>query len=65
MRAFTLFAAVAANLLLSNVGASLLPATIQERALEQVVKPKIFIISMFGPEAEVWWANDTLLLSYP
>lgn len=54
MLASTLFTAIAANALLSSVGATLVPATIKETALEHVVKPKIFIISMFGPEAEVW-----------
>lgn len=28
---------------------------IQERAFEWVVKPKVFIISMFSPEGEVWY----------
>lgn len=42
--------------LLSTASASLAPAPkVQERAFEYVVKPKVFIISMFDPEAEVWW----------
>ena len=42
--------------LLSAVSASLLPASeIRERALEYVVKPKVFIISMFDPEADIWY----------
>ncbi|KAK5113358.1 hypothetical protein LTR62_003457 [Meristemomyces frigidus] len=41
--------------LLSTACATLLPASVQERAAESVVKPKIFIISMFGPEAEQWY----------
>ncbi|KAK8217482.1 hypothetical protein M8818_001240 [Zalaria obscura] len=28
---------------------------VEERALEYVVKPKVFIISMFDPETEVWY----------
>ncbi|KAK5133853.1 hypothetical protein LTR08_007184 [Meristemomyces frigidus] len=47
--------AVAAALLLSNVCATLVPARMQERALEWVVKPKVFIISMFDPEGEAWY----------
>lgn len=31
------------------------PITLEERALEYVVKPKIMIISMFSPEAEIWY----------
>ena len=46
---------VAAALLLSNVCATLVPARMEERALEWVVKPKVFIISMFDPEGEVWY----------
>lgn len=39
----------------SAVCAIHLPAKVQERALEYVIKPKVFIISMFPPEAEVWY----------
>jgi len=40
----------------SVASASLLPAAeVKERAIEYVVKPKVFIISMFDPEAEVWY----------
>jgi purine nucleoside permease len=47
---------IAALQLLSVASASLVPATkIEERAIEYVVKPKVFIISMFDPEAEIWW----------
>ncbi|TKA77070.1 hypothetical protein B0A49_03431 [Cryomyces minteri] len=51
-------ALLAAASLLSCVSAT--PAqprarNVQERALEYVVKPKVFIISMFAPEAAVWW----------
>jgi purine nucleoside permease len=46
----------AALQLLSVASASLVPAAeIKQRAIEYVVKPKIFIISMFDPEAEVWY----------
>lgn len=30
-------------------------SSLQERALEYVVKPKVMIISMFSPEAEIWY----------
>jgi purine nucleoside permease len=47
---------LAAVHLLSLVSASLVPAAkIEERAIEYVVKPKVFIVSMFDPEAEIWW----------
>jgi purine nucleoside permease len=47
---------VAALQLLSVASASLVPAAkIEKKAIEYIVKPKIFIISMFDPEAEVWW----------
>ena len=46
---------VALNLL-SAVSASLVPAAkVQPRALEYVVKPKVFIVSMFDPEADIWY----------
>ncbi|KAK5703672.1 hypothetical protein LTR17_021896 [Elasticomyces elasticus] len=54
MRSFT-FLAFAATALCSIASASLVPARIQERALEYVVKPKVFIISMFDPEADIWY----------
>jgi len=42
--------------LLSAASASLMPAAkVETRTLEYVVKPKVFIISMFDPEAEVWY----------
>ena len=41
--------------LLSAASASLVPAKVQPRALEYVVKPKIFIVSMFDPEADIWY----------
>lgn len=42
--------------LLSAASASLVPAAkVQPRALEYVVKPKVFIISMFDPEADIWY----------
>ena len=47
---------LAALQLLSAASASLVPAAkVEERAIEYVVKPKVFIISMFDPEAEVWY----------
>ena len=49
------FIAVAAAVLLGNVCATLVPARMEARAFEWVVKPKIFIISMFGPEGETWY----------
>ncbi|KAL2354940.1 putative purine nucleoside permease [Cryomyces antarcticus] len=56
--ALTSQALLAATSLLSCVSAT--PAqpragNVQERALEYVIKPKMFIISMFAPEAAVWW----------
>ncbi|KAK4539910.1 hypothetical protein LTR36_009952 [Oleoguttula mirabilis] len=53
MRSFQTVAA--ASLLLHNVCATLVPAKMQERSLEWVVKPKVFIISMFTPEGEIWY----------
>jgi purine nucleoside permease len=42
--------------LLSAASASLVPASkVQPRALEYVVKPKVFIVSMFDPEADIWY----------
>jgi purine nucleoside permease len=47
---------LAALQLLSVASASLVPAAeVKQRAIEYVVKPKVFIISMFDPEAEVWY----------
>jgi purine nucleoside permease len=41
---------------LSAASASLVPAAkVEARTLEYVVKPKVFIISMFDPEADVWY----------
>jgi hypothetical protein len=35
--------------------AALVPsAEIQQRSFEYVIKPKVFIISLFRPEAEIW-----------
>jgi len=47
--------ALAASLLLGRVSSALIPARLQERAHESVIKPKVFIISMFSPEAEEWY----------
>ncbi|KAL1581845.1 hypothetical protein WHR41_09316 [Cladosporium halotolerans] len=42
--------------LLSAASASFLDAAkVQERAFEYVIKPKVFIISMFDPEADIWY----------
>lgn len=42
--------------LLSAASASFLDAAkVQERAFEFVIKPKVFIISMFDPEADIWY----------
>lgn len=41
--------------LLSAASASLVPAAKVVRALEYVVKPKVFIVSMFDPEADIWY----------
>ena len=46
--------AVAAAFLFSNACATLVPARMEARAFEWVVAPKVFIISMFAPEGEVW-----------
>ena len=47
---------LAAFNLLSAASASLVPAAkVQPRALEYVVKPKVFIVSMFDPEADIWY----------
>jgi hypothetical protein len=47
---------LAALNLLAAASASLLPAAkVQARALEYVVKPKVFIVSMFDPEADIWY----------
>ncbi|KAK4579953.1 hypothetical protein LTR86_000155 [Recurvomyces mirabilis] len=45
----------ATALLLSTACATLVPAKVQERAIEWVVKPKIVIISMFEPEGDAWY----------
>ncbi|OQO13233.1 hypothetical protein B0A48_01461 [Cryoendolithus antarcticus] len=51
------FRSITAAVGLSSVAAAALLPTqqVKERALEYVVQPKVFIISMFDPEAEVWW----------
>lgn len=42
--------------LASMAAAALVPASsVQERTLECVIKPKVFIISLFAPEAAVWY----------
>lgn len=45
--------AFAASCLISNVFASTISARVEKRA--DAIKPKVFIISMFDPEAEVWY----------
>jgi purine nucleoside permease len=41
--------------LASVATAALVPtAEIQQRSYEYVIKPKVFIISLFRPEAEIW-----------
>lgn len=52
MRSF-LSTALAASTLLGNACAALVPVKRAENAT--VIKPKVFIISMFDPEAEIWW----------
>ncbi|KAF2172902.1 hypothetical protein M409DRAFT_62560 [Zasmidium cellare ATCC 36951] len=51
---------LAASGLLSGVAATIVPAKAATvgRALEYVVKPKMFIVSMFDPEAEVWYGIE-------
>ncbi|GAB7323614.1 hypothetical protein MBLNU13_g07103t1 [Cladosporium sp. NU13] len=50
------FQLLAAFNLLAVASASLVPAAkVQPRALEYVVKPKVFIVSMFDPEADIWY----------
>jgi len=42
--------------LASTVSATIIPTkNVQTRAIEYVIKPKVFIISMFDPEGEVWY----------
>lgn len=45
---------LAALLCASSAHAALLPAQ-QTKAVNVVVKPKVFIVSMFAPEAEIWY----------
>lgn len=45
--------AITASCLISNVFTSTIPARAEKRA--GVIKPKVFILSMFDPEAEVWY----------
>jgi len=54
MRAFT-SSILATSVLLSTASASMIPAKLRERTLEYVIKPKVFIIDMFGPEGDVWY----------
>lgn len=52
----TVSAFVGLSSLFTIVSSSLLPAAkLSEREIEYVVKPKVFIISMFTPEADVWY----------
>ncbi|GAB7349430.1 hypothetical protein MBLNU459_g8539t3 [Dothideomycetes sp. NU459] len=51
--ASALFASASASVLAKRVDVA--APSLEERALEYVVKPKVFIISMFDPEAEVWF----------
>ncbi|KAK5163892.1 uncharacterized protein LTR77_010286 [Saxophila tyrrhenica] len=54
MRSFLSIGA-AASCLLSNVVATRIPARVGARAADSVVKPKVMIVSMFDPEADVWY----------
>lgn len=54
MRQSSIFVA-ATSMLLVHVYSALLPTRLHERAQETAVKPKVFIISMFSPEAEEWY----------
>lgn len=56
MRSF-LGAVVAASCLVSNVCATRIPARVGARAYG-VIKPKVVIISMFDPEAAVWYGIE-------
>jgi len=48
-------AALLALALTSIASAALVPsAEVQQRSFEYVIKPKVFIISLFRPEAEIW-----------
>ncbi|KAH9820429.1 purine nucleoside permease-like [Teratosphaeria destructans] len=52
------FLAIAASVLAASAFASVVPAKrapVEKRSLESTIKPKVFIISMFSPEAEMWW----------
>jgi purine nucleoside permease len=51
-----LFSIPTALLALTSVAtAALVPtAEIQQRSFKYVIKPKVFIISLFRPEAEIW-----------
>lgn len=51
-------AALSLSVLLSTVSGNFVSRRapkVEERALEYVVKPKVMIISMFAPEAEIWY----------
>lgn len=54
-----MFSTITAALGLASVAtAALVPtAEVQKRAFDCVIKPKIFIISLFKPEAEVWYGQ--------
>lgn len=47
-----LFTAVSASVIAQPAIAA---PSVEERSLEYVVKPKVMIISMFSPEAEIWY----------
>jgi len=58
MRSSSSFVTAIAGLaaLASTVSATIIPTkNVQTRAIEYVIKPKVFIISMFDPEGEVWY----------
>ena len=49
--------AATAGCLISNTFAALVPAKLDARG-PSIIKPKIFIISMFDPEADVWYGVE-------
>lgn len=52
---FLLSTAAAASCLLFSALATRIPARVGARATSGMIKPKVMIISMFDPEAEVWY----------